>query len=401
MFYLALCAIAKDENQYLREWVEYHRLAGVEHFFIYDNESAIPIKETLRHYIEAGIVTVHEIQGIERQMDAYDDCINTNRKTCRWIGFIDLDEFIVPLQTQDIPSLLIDYENFGGLAMNWSMYGSNGHVARPTVPHIEAYTTRTPLHYYLNHHIKSIVHPQYVMKCTYPHAFQYYPGFDCVNEKYEPSYGPYSGFSGEKVVVNHYFNRSREDFDVKMVRGRADRTDIQYKLDRFERLDRNATIEDTCAHKYLGALKKRLSSDTIVEHRTPAFPFNSSKDFAQQFDQLLQSRDLNSLNHLTRLAIFNHPDKAELWYYRGVILNKLEAYTEAEHALKYSLRLDESAAAYLELVMVLMVQQRTAEARRHLAMIKSRLIMDWKQLHDQLKPVVDKTELLLKSLDAK
>ena len=39
-FYLTLCAIAKNEGRYLQEWIEYHKMLGVEKFFIYDNESA-------------------------------------------------------------------------------------------------------------------------------------------------------------------------------------------------------------------------------------------------------------------------------------------------------------------------------------------------------------------------
>jgi hypothetical protein len=38
-FYLAMCAIAKNEGRYLQEWIEYHKLLGVEMFYIYDNES--------------------------------------------------------------------------------------------------------------------------------------------------------------------------------------------------------------------------------------------------------------------------------------------------------------------------------------------------------------------------
>ena len=38
-YYLAVCAIAKNEGPYFREWIEWHRKQGVEKFYIYDNES--------------------------------------------------------------------------------------------------------------------------------------------------------------------------------------------------------------------------------------------------------------------------------------------------------------------------------------------------------------------------
>ena len=34
---IAICLICKDENQYLEEWLNYHRSLGFNHFFIYDN----------------------------------------------------------------------------------------------------------------------------------------------------------------------------------------------------------------------------------------------------------------------------------------------------------------------------------------------------------------------------
>ena len=31
-YYVSVCAIFKNEGKYLREWIEYHLTAGVEHF---------------------------------------------------------------------------------------------------------------------------------------------------------------------------------------------------------------------------------------------------------------------------------------------------------------------------------------------------------------------------------
>jgi hypothetical protein len=38
--YLGAFAIFKDEASYLPEWFEFHRLVGVERFFLYDNGSS-------------------------------------------------------------------------------------------------------------------------------------------------------------------------------------------------------------------------------------------------------------------------------------------------------------------------------------------------------------------------
>ena len=39
------------------EWIEFHRLVGVERFFLYDNGSTDDHREVLAPYVEEGIVT--------------------------------------------------------------------------------------------------------------------------------------------------------------------------------------------------------------------------------------------------------------------------------------------------------------------------------------------------------
>ena len=41
----------------LPQWLEYHRMVGVEHFYIYDNNSTDALLPRLRRYMDAGIVT--------------------------------------------------------------------------------------------------------------------------------------------------------------------------------------------------------------------------------------------------------------------------------------------------------------------------------------------------------
>ena len=48
---VAICCIVRDE-EYLPEWIDYHILIGVTQFYIYDNESAVPVSDILKAYIE-------------------------------------------------------------------------------------------------------------------------------------------------------------------------------------------------------------------------------------------------------------------------------------------------------------------------------------------------------------
>ena len=46
-FYLTISAIMKNEGPYLKEWLEFHHMVGVEHFFLYDNNSDDKTREIL------------------------------------------------------------------------------------------------------------------------------------------------------------------------------------------------------------------------------------------------------------------------------------------------------------------------------------------------------------------
>ena len=40
MYDLVAVSIVRDEAPYIKEWLDYHLLAGIDHFLIYDNDSA-------------------------------------------------------------------------------------------------------------------------------------------------------------------------------------------------------------------------------------------------------------------------------------------------------------------------------------------------------------------------
>jgi len=69
--FLSIVAIAKNEGIYFKEWIEYHRLVGVEKFYIYDNESSDCTKDILQPYIDKGVVEYTYFPGSGVQLNAY------------------------------------------------------------------------------------------------------------------------------------------------------------------------------------------------------------------------------------------------------------------------------------------------------------------------------------------
>ena len=52
---LAIVAIAKNESDYIREWVAFHKAVGVDNIILFDNDSTDDTVEVLKPYIRSKI----------------------------------------------------------------------------------------------------------------------------------------------------------------------------------------------------------------------------------------------------------------------------------------------------------------------------------------------------------
>ncbi len=238
-YYLAVCAIAKNEGPYFKEWIEWHHGQGVEKFYIYDNESTDCTKEVLEPYIESGLVEYNYWPGSKQQLPAYDDCIERHRMEVRWIAVIDLDEFIVPVKDRTIPEFLHRMEDFSAVEINWLIYGSSGAKTREPGGVMERFQKHSLPDHHLNRHVKSIIDPRRVATMIGCHEAARISGH-AADSHGNPIKKNYFDREPQQDVIriNHYAIKSYEEFLAKRARGRA-RTDKIRDLGYFEQYDLN------------------------------------------------------------------------------------------------------------------------------------------------------------------
>lgn len=220
--YLTLCAIVKDEERYLPEWVRYHRAIGVEKFLIWDNESKIPVADALGEVMDSTI-RIEPIRGCGVQLAAYSLALRYLRGVSEWVAFLDADEVLVPQRERDFRNVLKNYEAHGGLVVNWRMFGSNGHATPPPAGQIRGFTRRSRGCVEHERHVKTIVRPRYAVGAETPHSFGFRERL-CADEAGRLTSGPWRSPTYEIAQVNHYFIRSRQEWREKCVRGAADGT---------------------------------------------------------------------------------------------------------------------------------------------------------------------------------
>lgn len=242
--YLAVCAIAKNEGSYFNEWIEWHTALGVGKFYIYNNESTDDTREILRPYIDSGLVEYHFVAGKKKQTTAYDDCLARHRYDSRWIAFIDIDEFIVPIKNNTIPEFLTDYEKFASVEINWLCYGSGGAKTRESGRVMERFRTHSHPDCELNRHIKSIVNPRLALNfISSHHPTMLFGSTVDTNGRTTRQYFFKRTPLHDKIRINHYSVKSYEEFLEKKKRGRSMSMD-QRELDYFEKFDRNEIKDD-------------------------------------------------------------------------------------------------------------------------------------------------------------
>lgn len=131
---VALCAIAKLENHYIREWVEYYKRIGFDAIYLYDNNEpdGEHFDEVIENYMRCGFVHVIDFRGRKVcQLDAYNDCYKRFGRKYDWMAFFDIDEFLTilnPYYKRDVKRFLDSwlYDDFDIIKICWQCMTDSG-----------------------------------------------------------------------------------------------------------------------------------------------------------------------------------------------------------------------------------------------------------------------------------
>jgi len=165
---ISVCAIGKDENLYIREWVEWYKNLGITKIFLYDNNDldGERFEDVIYDYIENGFVEIINRRGkvknivglqdpISVQGEAYHDCYYNNYKNNDWLLFFDIDEFLsIDYKYNNIFEFLNDFNEYDGIKVQWRMYGDNGNLYYENKPVNERFLSKDNVGY--SKSIKSI-----------------------------------------------------------------------------------------------------------------------------------------------------------------------------------------------------------------------------------------------------
>lgn len=235
--YLVLTC-AKNENDYIIEWVEHYLNLGFDKIIIADNndlgdESLFLL---LQDYINKNQVQVWDCRGIGAvQIPLYSDfCEFSNYK---WCAYFDCDEFLEINNYTNIKDYLNTLNGCDCLCINWLMYGPNGqyHKENGTVQERFPKPLSPILYFKENCFVKSIVrggNKDLFKDCWFNGSHLPYTNNNTIcyslgGEKFVYSsrlIHAHYPFCYKNLYLKHYYTKSFDEWIQKSSRGWPDNT---------------------------------------------------------------------------------------------------------------------------------------------------------------------------------
>ncbi|TNC48300.1 glycosyltransferase family 92 protein [Rubellimicrobium rubrum] len=230
---LAVVAIIRNEGPYLREWALFHLAGGVRRFIVYDNGSTDDGARVLHDTLGPDRLTLlpWRLAGADQdtgrplhpQILAYAHALQCFGGAFARMTFLDIDEFLVPVEADSIEAALQATGGHPNVSLPWVHFGFCGNET-PTRTIVEGYRDRcADLSVELN--FKLVLDPCEVTALSVHRARTRSHGDETVNDQ-----GVRTDYRGRKdpavlscrhLQMNHYFTRSRQEFEAKLARGSA------------------------------------------------------------------------------------------------------------------------------------------------------------------------------------
>lgn len=212
----AICAIIKNEHQYLDEWIKHHLNIGFNEIYLYEDFGSKSHNAITSQYSNVNLTQLSSIFDniknlhADKQTALYIYFYKNYRDNIDYTAFIDIDEFIMFDKDYNLQMLLNDYSDYNGIYLFWNMYGANGIIDNPKTDVVSTYTTQSDDYNHDNGwKYKSIVNMKndsYFISCH-----EIAGGITTSNKlsKYDVSYN--------KAWINHYFTKSWEEWCYRFI----------------------------------------------------------------------------------------------------------------------------------------------------------------------------------------
>jgi hypothetical protein len=212
---LIVCAIAKYEDNYIRDFCNYHLNLGFDEIHVYDNSSESQLSSILSDIPQVVIHPWVKQKYIHSpQMDAYHDCIDNVEYD--WCAFIDVDEFITLNGFTNISDFLKTFnQDVQCIHLYEEIYGDGGKIIPDDISLPVYNRILKPSRKYIFSYTKNIVKKDAIGKFKNPHLYD--KDLPAVNSHGINETGKFFRSSRKKIVddkayIRHYKTKTLSEF---------------------------------------------------------------------------------------------------------------------------------------------------------------------------------------------
>lgn len=242
---VCICTLGKQENLYIREYIEHYLKYGIYKINLYDNNDIYGEKfeDVIGDYIKQGFVHLFNWRGKKRAMfPIMEECYTKNKDECDWIMYSEIDEFIHLYHNYSRVSTFLDEPKFRNcqlIYLNLVCHTDNDHLYYENKPLKERFPKIVPttklggrrleVKFIIRGHLENI---HYSSVHTGNKELRNCNGFGHENKirnfhSTEPDTKYY--------YYDHYFGKSTEEFIKKVMRGDALSPFTRFKIGRIKK----------------------------------------------------------------------------------------------------------------------------------------------------------------------
>jgi hypothetical protein len=227
---ICLVTMAKDEDYYLQEWIDYHLKLGFDDIFIFQNNWRFknPQKNNKVHFMEWDVESKQpfgQTWDWNRHSICYSEFGKNYHKEYEWAAFFDVDCFLVLKQTNDVKKFISTFDDVPQkqVVINFAFFGDNGITSfdenntsvlerfkkRWDKPHTDSYYQFLPI---------CKLHENF---CC--HSIHFVPG-EWIDVDGYVGVGRSNArhISYDKAQLNHYMTKTLPEWNQKMLKTRPE-----------------------------------------------------------------------------------------------------------------------------------------------------------------------------------
>lgn len=303
-----ICCIAKCENNYLKEWADYHLALGFSHIYIWDNNN-VDGERIEPLFVGYDKVTVLDCRGEKAfQNKAYTKFYKQYGSQFDWIAYIDVDEFITFAEGSGIRTIDEFLSRFDEkveiVHLNWMCYGDNGIVdlddnysVLDRFKEPLDYDKKVQYEFPENNHVKSIIRGRMDIGNTMitvhtPKERDYHVvdanGKPCKNDYFKP-------YDFSVAYIRHFVTKTIYEWLMKIAKGNvvSNASSELYPIERYFLYNKRTPEKEKVIRQYLvfkQAIEQSVATDLSIYREEVVYFKNQLDHVSRDYKVVLNSK---------------------------------------------------------------------------------------------------------------